>query len=277
MARAKRAEPEDPTRLLEAFVLRARRVLQHSLIREHLPLMQKLYKEEMEFGFRKDSESGETKQFLRQVFPPEELMESFAGRLRPLILESERIHYTKVFDAIEALVPSELLAHLQRPIPEWRKHWADVVDRAPSAEAQAYLLVTKDGAITDRHLMYEWLYGDLVHADDVTKSSMGLSIDERYRAAASVISRIGSRVNDTYELVKWLVSEGVLQLSDEAFSRPVVVSTEVMELEVKAYQGDENSPLPKDLSALDPNHWTPAEDLFPQGASQGTSEATQEL
>lgn len=125
--------------------------------------------------------------------------------------------------------------------------------------------------------MYEWLYGDLVHADDVTKSSMGLSIDERYRAAASVISRIGSRVNDTYELVKWLVSEGVLQLSDEAFSRPVVVGTEVMELEVKAYQGDENSPLPKDLSALDPNHWTPAEDFFPQGASQGTSEATQEL
>ncbi|MGW6376249.1 hypothetical protein ACWFRB_09320 [Rhodococcus sp. NPDC055112] len=255
-------QTDTPTQVLEAFVLRARRILEHSLIRDHQSLMRDLYSGKLTLDITENRRTGEVTQVLRQTFPPEELIESFAARLRPLILPSERLHFQKVFDAIEALLPEQLLANLENPISWWRDQWASVVDRSPDADAQAFLVITDRGSITDGHLMYAWLYSDLVHADDAEGAALGLSIDERFRGAAGVLARIGSRLNDTYGLVKWLYEEGVLRLDPGVFERAVVVSSEIFEQEIKMHRAEVDTPIPTDLSELDPAVWTSGPEAF---------------
>ncbi len=64
------------------------------------------------------------------------------------------------------------------------------------------MILTDNSSVTDRQLMYAWLYGDIVHADDVDKRHKvdGLSFNERYWAAAGMVARIAAWTEDTLKL-----------------------------------------------------------------------------
>jgi hypothetical protein len=79
---------------------------------------------------------------IQMEFPPEEALESLAARLRPLILDSEDIHYSKVFDAIEDLVGADKLDEIV-DVQWWRAFWSEPVDG--SLAAQAYYMTTDNG------------------------------------------------------------------------------------------------------------------------------------
>ncbi|WP_433659803.1 hypothetical protein ACQPW1_45165 [Nocardia sp. CA-128927] len=239
--------------------------------------MQKLYMGEMKVGVVVNQSTGDASTTLSQEFPPEELMESLAARIRPLILGSERVHYDKVLKAIEALVPAEKLEELVEPISRWRDRWVQAVDRSVTADAQAYMVITAQGTVTDRQLMYAWMYGDLVHADDTEQHVMGLSLADRYRAAAGVLARIGAVTEQTLVLVQALFDEGLLTLDSSVFDVPVSVPEPNLSVPVQAYSAPLATPVPTDMSALDPAVWRPGHIAHPAPVtSQAPSEAQSE-
>ncbi|WP_280256946.1 hypothetical protein [Nocardia abscessus] len=253
---------------IEAFVLRARRVIGHSLMVEHRELMQHLHEGKVNITVTLNQKTGEATNMVRQAFPPEEIMESLAARIRPLILKSERVYFGKVLDAIESLVPDEELGKIVEPISWWRERWESMTDRSNTAEAQAFLIATAKGTVTDRQLMYAWLYSDLVHADDVEEATLGLSLAQRYRAAAGVLSRIAEVTERTLGLVEALVEAGLLKLDRAVFETPVVVAHPNLEEPSKVYTASgPDVPLPTDASAeLDPELWTPLHVALPPPA-----------
>ncbi|WP_063042357.1 hypothetical protein [Nocardia grenadensis] len=241
---------------LKAFVLRARRITAHSLWREQKQLLEKLHVGQMNVSVTHNHRTGEVTYVHREEFPAEELLESLAARIRPLILDSEELHYSKVLNSIAALVPAADFPDYVLPIGEWHKVWAAVATR--DASAQAYYIVTDQGAASDQDLMYAWLYGDVVHADDKETESKGLSIEQRYKAAAGIVTRIVDCTELTLLLVRMLVEEGVLTVDSELFEREVVVKRTVFTNPVRAYAAvDPDTPLPLDGGPLDPEIWMP--------------------
>jgi hypothetical protein len=251
--------------VLEAFVLRARRVMEHSLIRHQRPLMSDLYKGNFTVSMIGNIETGEFRpDSMRQALPAEELFESLAARMRPLILPTEpTIYYQRVFDAIEALVPAERLSELIEPIAWWRDDWKMVADRTPGNPPQAFMVITEDGQATDWELAYAWMYSDLVHADSLKRhTELKVSIDIRFRAAAGVIARIVERVERTFAMVQLLEDEGLIRLDPAVYTEDVAVEADRSFQLTKAFTAPPGTPLPVDLAQPDPSMWTAmAEDV----------------
>lgn len=259
MAKKQRVTFTDEQRV-KAFVLRARRVTSHSLWRQQRALMEKARSGEMTVLITKNHQTNETTYVLREEYPPEELMESLAARIRPLTLKGDDLHYVSVLDSIAALAPAADFPEYIEPIAEWHKMWESVATR--DERAQAYYVVTDQGAASDQDLMYAWYYGDVVHADDKEAESKGLGVTERYKAAAGIVARIVDHVHLTLLLVQSLVEEDVLKIDPELFERDVVVTETVFEQPTKAYASDVETPLPTNDEELDSSVWQPMSDAL---------------
>lgn len=242
-----------------AFVIRARRVTSHSLWREQRALMEQAFAGHIGFVVTRNIKTGEVSYTMKEEYPPEELMESLAARVRPLTLSGDDLHYSKVLDSIASLVAADSVPDYIKPIETWRFMWDSVATR--DSRAQAYSIVTDQGAASDQDLMYAWLYGDVVHADDKAESSKGLGVSARYKASVGIVARIVDLVELTLLMVESFVDEGLLTLDAELFSREVVVAETVFHQEVTAYTSPDGS-LPTDLNALDPDVWKPAHDAL---------------
>ncbi|MCT1353205.1 MULTISPECIES: hypothetical protein [Gordonia] len=150
-----------PQAVIEGFLLRVRRIMAHSLIREQADLMARLHDGTVQISVTRNVKTGDESHRIKIEYPPEEAMESLASRVRPLVLAREPIYCVKVLDALEEVVGTDALDEEIDP-DWWRDSWRTIIDG--SGEAQAYLVGTASGQITDRKLMYAWIYGDLVHA-----------------------------------------------------------------------------------------------------------------
>ncbi len=156
---------------VELFVLRARRVLEHSLLR-NAEQMEKLRRGDIYVSITVDLSTGEKSSRMKvDYYPEEELLESLAARLRPILLDKDDIHYSKVLREVNERTDPRKVAELVEPIQWWIEQWEGVYSKETAkagglAAVQAYGLVTEDGSYSDRFLMDRWLYGDLVHADD---------------------------------------------------------------------------------------------------------------
>lgn len=150
-----------PQAVIEGFLLRVRRIMAHSLIREQADLMARLHDGTVQISVTRNVKTGDESHRIKIEYPPEEAMESLASRVRPLVLAREPICCVKVLDALEEVVGTDALDEEIDP-DWWRDSWRTIIDG--SGEAQAYLVGTASGQITDRKLMYAWIYGDLVHA-----------------------------------------------------------------------------------------------------------------
>jgi hypothetical protein len=112
-----------------------------------------------------------------------------------------------VLNAIERLVGAELNEEID--LAWWHGYWREVIDA--NLDAQAYWIATPSGTITDRKLMYAWLYGDVIHARSPRSPVIrDLDIDQRYCAAAPGIARICDRVIYTQIMVEGLIDKGLL-------------------------------------------------------------------
>jgi len=198
------ASTPTPQAVIEAFLLRARRVLAHSLIREQAELMSKLHTGQFTLAVTVNK-TGEETYRLQAEYPPEEALESLASRVRPLILGSEPIYYEKVLNGLEELIGAAKLNN-EIDLAWWHGYWREVIDA--NLDAQAYWVATPSGTITDRKLMYAWLYGDVIHARSPRSPVIrDLNIDQRYYAAAPGIARICDRVIYTQIMIKGLIDK----------------------------------------------------------------------
>ncbi|MCW2591766.1 MAG: hypothetical protein JWQ86_4193 [Mycobacterium sp.] len=247
------AAPPTPLAVVEGFLLRARRVLAHSLIREQAVLMQKLHDGTVNVTVTVNKRTGEESHRIKIEYPPEEALESLASRVRPLILSGESIYYEKALNALEELVGSERLNE-EIDLPWWHGYWKSVIDA--NFDTQAYFVVTQSGSVTDRKLMYAWLYGDVLHAKAPRSAVIrDLDINERYHAAAPGIARICDRVIYTHLMLTELLEKGLLVVSPEILTEPVVVSEIVVDRDVRIRTAEVGAPLPDDLSDPDPEVW----------------------
>lgn len=264
--------------IIEGFLLRARRIRSHSLIREHGELMSRLYSGTMKVAVTRNTTTGEESHRVRMEFPPEEAMESLATRVRPLILSSEPIYCQKVLDALAELVGTDTLDE-QIDLDWWREEWRTAIDG--NGEAQAYIVGTASGSITDRKLMYAWIYGDLVHAAAPRSPVIqDLSIDDRYHAAAPGIVRICQLVITTHIMLLDLIEKGLLRIDKAVLSEKVVVTETHVDMEAQVFMASaEGGPpdMPTDPSQdLDATQWlSPHQALTDAGLIDATDAGQQ--
>lgn len=255
--------PRSSVNVLSAFVLRARRIVAHSLMQESRELMDDLYSGKQKVEVTRNIETGAQSLAIRQVFPPEEAMESLMARIRPLLLPGEWIYYGKVLNAIADLVVDGSIEQIAQPLEWWRGYWTKMTSDSDSA--QAYSMVTAAGRVSDTQLTHAWLYGDLVHADDISERSRGVDIDDRYRAAAGVVARIAYCVELTLALVEELVSIGALELQADIFVRPVVATDIETRNVAEVLLADPDAVDPEsmqNLGSLDRSVWSTVDEIF---------------
>jgi hypothetical protein len=246
----------DPRDRVQRFVLRARRVLAHSLVRDHLDLLSKAAQGTITVHVEWNHVTGEANHRLQIKLPPEEQFESFAARLRPFVMRKESVYWAVVLDALEKLLSEETLADLV-DMQTLRDYWSEVVEGSQVA-AQAYYVMTDSGQLSDVQLADLWLNSDALHTQPI-QSAVGkdMSLNERYKAAVGVYSRIGACLQYTYAFIDHLVSEGLLELDRSAFTRQVVADCEIDEPTQAYCVPVGGAPMPTDMTELDLSKWKP--------------------
>ena len=237
-------------------MLRARRVLAHSLARDNMELLNDAAHGTFHVNVEVNTKTGEGKHRFKRNLPPEEAFESLAARLRPFVMRKESVYWAVVLDSVEKLMSKEALAKVV-DIPSLREYWSAVVEGSQVA-AQAYYVMTESGKLSDVQLADLWLNSDSLHTQPI-KSGVGndLSITERYHAAAGVYARIGACVQYTYFWIDCLVGLGLLELDKSAFTDQVVADSSI-DIETKAYCTPLGAaPMPTDLSVMDLSKWKP--------------------
>ncbi|WP_156767944.1 hypothetical protein [Mycobacterium sp. E1386] len=275
----------DPRDRLQRFVLRARKVIAHSLVREHPGLLRAAAQGNITLQVQWNRKTGEGKHRLQMTLPPEEQFESFAARIRPFTTGKEPVYWSAVLDALEKLLSKETLEELV-DIEGLRTYWRERVEG--STVAHAYYAMTENGTITDVKLADMWLNSDALHTQ-LIQSAIGkdMSLTERYKAAAGVYTRIGVCVEDTLWLISYLVGEGLLDIDKSVFNDAIFADTEIDFELFGAYCAPVGSePMPTDMAdladltnpaALDTSKWTPIH-LDPElmGIVQGRAKAAED-
>ena len=226
----------DAERTLQKFALRARRIAAHSLAadRERLTETANL---KMAVQIRLDDRVE-----LRRELPDEETFESLAARLRPVLINSESVHYQKVLTALETTLEqpaqdTDDLAAIRTEVQRLRVAWSRHDESKPTLHRYAVQRAKVDGTestpqVSDSQLALAWLYGDLVHVDVKGEKFDGtlLPIKERYAAAVSYFSGVALLCAWTFDVITDLAHRGLLKLGSDVMDIPVVVgSNELVE------------------------------------------------
>lgn len=75
--------------------------------------------------------------------------------------------------------------------------------------------------VTDKELAYAWLYGDLVHADEISDKIAAHDIDDRFRGGVLLACNIAVIVIATLNLLRMIRARGLLVMDDDLFDRRV--------------------------------------------------------
>lgn len=239
--------------VLEAFVVRSRRVDAHSLMTDPEKVLA-MSKGEMKLQLISQS----SERFLVQDLPSEEVLESAAARLRPLILKEDPVYWGKALKALGYFLRDNNDPEIQGPLSELKDRWRKRVDTQPG-KARAYFLQLKRGddaptsTIVDSDLGMAWFYGDVVHADAGRREVGAVyGIKERYRAAALLISNVLVCNRMTLNFIRELHERGLLELDGEAFSEEVVVADTHFRSAAQFYVGAPGTEMPKDITGSIP-------------------------
>lgn len=249
-------------RLLADAVRRLRRVAEHPLAKQDDgEFLRKLYTVETKAEVRSDGTAT-----LRNPLPDEVQFESLATRVRVFMLSRDRLHFGKVFDALDRMTVADRRA--QEVNQNLRNGWTKAIDR--TSRTRAYRIIQQDMAIGgeaeqahDVDLAFAWLYQDVAHGDE--PSTGGIGIMHRYQAAVGVFSHVAVMALHTLVYIKQLVEAGVVQLPDAAFTDQVIVTDTEVVIEGKMYESEVGADLGDfELGGPVPHHFRPAFDAIHQ-------------
>lgn len=119
----------------------------HSLVRDHLKLLQAVADGSFKIRTVKNTETGEYEQRLLIELPPEEAFESLAARLRPFTMRDEPVYWELVLDALEGLTSQETRDEII-DIEQLRAAFSAVTEGRKTP--QAYSVITEAGNLTDK-------------------------------------------------------------------------------------------------------------------------------
>ncbi|MEV5012164.1 hypothetical protein AB0K74_45945 [Streptomyces sp. NPDC056159] len=196
---------------------------------------------------------------IRQEFPPEEVVESAAARLRPILLVGDACFYQKALKA---------LGYFCRALPqdsEWlratRAEWQSRVQPTTREEAGYWVMVsntaTGEDHSLDRHkLAMAWIYGDVVHHDaERRQESDPFGLFERFRGAVPLVAWAMVGTIELLNYIRALQEDGVLQLRQEIFDEPVALKSTTWEDSAKAFFAPVGTEPPTAAVTPFPDEW----------------------
>ncbi|MFG2402634.1 hypothetical protein [Streptomyces lydicus] len=237
---------------LEAFVVRARRIEAHSLAQDR-DALQRLAN--VEWNIVSDGQ----KITVRQELPPEELVESAAARIRPLLLKGEHCHYDKALTAIAYFVrDGSIPAQVKALRAQWRERVEEGGARAGGYQVTVHDPATgRQGEMNDISLAHAWIYGDVVHHDaDRRAGADPFGLQERFRAAVPLIAWTTLATIGLLDSIRALHAAQRLELSPAALDQPVVLAETTFTEEVKVYTAPVGTAPPADAAAPFPEGWS---------------------
>lgn len=127
------------------------------------------------------------------------------------------------------------------------------------------------GTLTNKQLAGAWLYGHLLHEDEVRRSySGGMYPEEMYLAAMHTVCREMLAVIGTLHLIEQLHTRGWLDLPEDLFTGDVTVTAAswVPPGEIKLYLAPVDTPLPESLDIdLEAAGWNNTVDESPAASA----------
>ncbi|WP_146083911.1 hypothetical protein [Rathayibacter sp. AY1F3] len=260
---------------LKSFVLRARRVREHSLAKD-IRLLVDLQSPKFNVSF--DPESHETK--IVWSLPPEEQLESAAARVRPLILQDDPTYHAKAMNAIlffaqKGEAPKPVIDALRL----MKKRWAALIGDGNAGGYYEVMVQEASGApverINDGGLALAWIYGDVVHADaEHRKKGQVFGVRERYQAAVPLVAKIMLQTLSTLNLIEQLHKRGAIPKLGPVFDEEVTVKEPISETVADVYVGeyDANGNLPP-TPAMDEEFgegWRRFSEVFGEGGERSS-------
>lgn len=193
---------------IERFVARARRIEAHSLLADR----ERLLRWSTGATFTTEPTTGKVSWDL----PPEEQFESLAARVRPLTLPGEDISLPTVLGSLKAFVRGDY--EKKNRIAGLRTMWE--ASRAPKAPVVLATLGPSgepETTFEQAEIAERWLYGDLVHADEVPEGMAPIHM--RYPMAVLVFGQAAMVAVAVLELVRRWDDEGLLDLDPEVWNQ----------------------------------------------------------
>nr|BAK19900.1 hypothetical protein [Streptomyces rochei] len=249
------AEIEQTNRqCLESFVVRARRVAEHSLAGDWDKLVA-LIDPKIGVHFENDEIR------IRHELPAEEVVESAAARIRPILLATEDCFHMKALKAL-GYACRELPRDAEQ-VRAVRAEWKMRVDPATSLDA-AYRVLVADTATGEEHdldahrLALSWVYGDVVHHDtERRKEGDPFGLRDRFRAAVPLVAWTMVATIELLAYIEALWKDGVLQLRPEVFDAQVALKSTVWEEPAQMFFAPVGTEPPSGAATSLPEGWLP--------------------
>lgn len=253
---------EDPLALaqrhLDAFVVRARRVAAHSLAQDREAL-KRLADDTAEI-LDWDPATG-VGTALRRSYPPEEVVESAAARVRPIILEGEDCYYRSALSAL-GLMLKDRDPRYGRDIKAVRKNWdsrvrRDLVDldSAPTVHV-ANDATGESGTLNSVELGLAWIYGDVVHHDRNRRDESHIfGLRERFIAAVPLVAFTMLQTLMLLDTIQKLHQAQQIDVTESALTEPVVLESTTFTQKARISLAPVGTPMPADARAPLGDEW----------------------
>lgn len=245
---------------LARFVLRARLVQEHSLAEDKLAL-ERYAEWKVALTVTEDRQTGErTVEMKRTPLLPTEQVESAAARVRPLFLKRDGVHYTEVIAALQdavALAGPDILVETEVLLAEFQAADPDYPAGRPKGPRT-------ERSISNKQLAGAWLYGHLLHEDEVRRTyGYGISPEEMLLNATKTVCAEVLATVKLLHLTERLVVDGTLELPEELFTDPVIVTAREWAPKIaSAYVADVGTPMPASLDEPLGDEWKQVHDVF---------------
>ncbi|MGW3029176.1 hypothetical protein [Streptomyces sp. NPDC001221] len=198
---------------------------------------------------------------IRYELPPEEVVESAAARIRPILLETEDCFHMKALAA---------LGYFCRTSPgdaDWvraaRAEWQARVKPSTREEA-GYWVMVADAATGEDHdldahrLANAWIYGDVVHHDPARRREGDpFGLRDRYRAAVPLVAWAMIATIELLNYIRALHEAGLLQLRPVVFDEPVALKSTTWDEPATMYFAPQGTEAPSLASTPMPEGWLP--------------------
>ncbi|MGA5421951.1 hypothetical protein [Streptomyces lavendulocolor] len=204
-------------------------------------------------------ENGEV--WIRQELPAEEVIESAAARIRPILLTTEDCFHMKALKAL-GYACRELPRDAER-IRAMRAEWKTRVDPATPLDAAYRVLVanttTGEEHDLDAHrLAMSWIYGDVVHHDmERRKEGDPFGLRARFRAAVPLVAWTMVATIELLNYIEALCKDGVLHLRPEVFDAQVAPKSTVWEEHAQIFTAPVGTEMPSGATDSLPEGWLP--------------------
>ena len=225
-------EPQEAIDTLERFVVRARRIEAHSLVKS------KKVKELAQPSYTLRFNDSTVSMRLNSRPEDEEIFESLAARIRPCIVDSEPIQLEKVVAAIRVLTSTVELDERQSKLLELVNSWCKEhiaphsYNAISSHEEIGELNSDKVTSASDTLLGLGWYYADLVHADPRQEKEAALEFPYDFRYNLALI------ISSLLKLIREISDVSELGLSPEVWTSQVTAGGGPFEFGVgKVYVG----------------------------------------